>query len=239
MKKKGMRVLFTVLCILTLSACLAVPCSPILGNSKSTAAASVSAAGKNGLKKEKGYYYYYENGKKLKNSWQTIKGKKYYFKKNGAAATLSCKIKGKYYVFNQKGQLMQPKSTKIVKIGKKKYRVSPKGLAVKGWTKNRKNYFFKTGEMAAGIVVNEGKLYCFSSAGTYNKAKTKKLQKAAQYEKKLAPVQKILGKPKKVKYYGASCYGDGTGKDGVLIYKNFKVSFFKPRYGEMLYMGVE
>lgn len=237
MRKSKKKILITTLCAFVLSASLSVPLSPVLGDSNSRSAVSAEAAGrKNGLKKENGHYCYYANGRKCKKGWKTINGKRYYFKKDGNAAVLSCKINGTYYVFNQKGQLVRPSSKKIVKIGNKKYYVNPKGMAVKGWSKNKKNYFYNTGQMVTGIEVFGEQFYCFSSTGVYNKTKTANLRKVAKYRKKLAPVQKIIGKPRK-STYGRSCFGDG--KDGILTYKNFTVYTFKPTNGDEIFMGAE
>lgn len=236
-----MKKLVTMLSVLTLSAILAVPLSalPVGG---SAAAASVKAAGKgNGLRRQGGAYCCYRNGKKLKNCWQVIGGKKYYFKRNGKAAQESLKIGGKYYVFNMKGQLCQPKSTRTVKIGRNKYCVNSRGMAVKGWSKNRKNFFDQTGKMYTGINVINGKFYCFSSKGTYDKRKTSALRKAAKYEKPFAPVKKIIGEPLKSDYF-PGCYVDpqgNTGLDGELTYKNFKVSVFKADNGNEIFMGAD
>lgn len=237
MKMKRKKIVPAILCALALSVSLAGPCSLIPGSGHIAPATVQAAAKKNGLKKEKGYYRYYTNGKKLKSCWKVIKGKKYYFKKNGNAAVLSCKIGGTYYVFNEKGQLMQPSLKKIVKIKNKKYYVDSKGRAVKGWSKNKKNYFYETGEMVTGIDAFKEKFYCFSASGTYDKAKTDKLRRAARYTKPLAPVLEIIGKPLKVSYSDSSCFGDG--QDGELKYKNFTVFTFKPREGEEIFMGVE
>jgi glucan-binding YG repeat protein len=172
----------------------------------------------------------------VKKEWQTVDGKKYYFKSDGSAATLSTKISGKYYIFSKKGVLYSPKSTSVVTIGKVKYQVKSNGIAASGWSKDKTYYFDKTGKRITGIQVIKGKFYSFASSGKINSSKTKKLQKAAKYEKNIATLRKLLGKPSKVRYY-SSCYGDG--KDGVWKYKNFTVYTFKPRKGKEIFMGVE
>ena len=227
MKKKKRKTLFAVLCVLALSAVLSVPFSSLPGTG-SAAAATVHAARGDGMRRQNGCCRYYMNGKMLKNCWREIGGKKYYFKKNGNAATLSCKVRGRYYVFNKKGQLMQPPSTKVVKIGKKKYQVNSKGMAVKGWSRNKKNYFYDTGEMVTGIEAFKEKFYCFKANGTYDKKKTAALRKAAKREQPFAPVKKIIGNPKKADYV-AGCFklNGMDGKDGILKYKNFTVYTFK------------
>lgn len=194
----------------------------------------------NGLTEVDGVYYYYENGDMVTSRWITAGGYKYYFKKNGSAAVLKCKIGGKYYVFNEKGQLMQPPSKKIVSIkagsGTKKYYVNPDGTARSGWTDDRKYYFYEDGEMAAGIILINRKFCCFKADGKYNAARTAKVRKAAKYEKPFTSLKKLIGAPKKSKYY-ASCYG--RGKDGVLSYDNFTVYTYKPDKGKEIFMSVE
>lgn len=161
---------------------------------------------KNGLLKEGSYYRYYTDGKLLKNSWKNIGKKRYYFKANGNAATGSYKIKSVYYVFNAKGQLLKSTKARIVKVGKSQYYVDKNGKAIKG------------------IDVIGDKLYSFKTNGLYDQAKTKKLRAAAKYEKNFSGLKKLIGKPKKAKYY-SSCYG--PGRDGVLTYARFVVYTYR------------
>lgn len=193
-----------------------------------------------GLTEVDGVYYYYENGDMVTSRWITAGGYKYYFMKNGNAAVLKCKIGGKYYVFNEKGQLIQPDSKKIVSIktesGTKKYYVNLDGTARSGWTDDRKYYFYENGEMAAGIILINRKFCCFKANGRYNADKTSKVRKAAKYKKPFTNVKKLIGAPKKSKYY-ASCYG--RGKDGVLSYDGFTVYTYKPDKGKEIFMSVE
>ena len=194
----------------------------------------------NGLVKEDGAYHYYENGQMVTNQWVTTDDATYYLKKNGNAAVLKYKINGKYYVFNEEGQLMQPSSKKVISIdtddGTKKYYVNPDGTTRSGWAESRQYYFYKDGEMATGIMLVNGKFYCFKSNGKYNANKTSKIQKAAKYEKPFANLKKLIGNPNKTKYY-ASCYG--SGKDGVLSYDGFTVYTYKPTKGKEIFMNVE
>lgn len=118
----------------------------------------------------------------------------------------------------------------------KTYGVDEDGNTVSGWSGDKTYYFYKDGRMAAGIVVMKEKFYAFGSDGVYNEEKTKKLRRAAKYEAPFKPLEKLIGKPKKAKYY-ASCYGDG--KDGILTYKGFTVYTFKPNKGEEIFMGAE
>lgn len=193
-----------------------------------------------GLIEKDGYYYYYENGKMVTDKWILSDGNKYYLKKNGRAAVASYKIKGKYYVFNNQGQLIQPETKKIASVeidgAIKKYYVSTEGTAVSGWTADRTYYCYESGVAATGIIVIDGKFYCFGESGKYNKQKTKKIRKAAKYKKPFANLKKIIGKPDKAKYY-SSCYGNG--KDGILTYDNFIIFTFKPAKGKEIFMGAE
>lgn len=193
-----------------------------------------------GLVEKDGDYYYYENGEMVTNKWVLSDDNKYYFKKDGRAAVANHKIEGKYYVFNSQGQLLQPESKEIASIeidGEiEKYYVNSDGTAASGWTKDRKYYCYENGSVAKGIIVIGEKFYCFSQVGKYNRPKTKKVRKAARYEKPFANLKKFLGKPNKIKYY-KSCYGNG--KDGVLSYDNFVVYTFKPAKGKEIFMGVE
>lgn len=231
------KLLYGSMCALLMAGCLFIPARAA---ESSGGEASVETPGEpevqQELKKENGVYHCYEDGKLVKKAWRVIDGKKYYFKTNGAAATLSYKIGGKYYVFNTNGQLFQPSGKKVVTVGNVKYQVGANGLAVKGWSADKKYYFDETGKRLTGIRVIKEKFYAFSSAGKYDKTKTKKLQKAAKYEKDITALQKLIGKPQKKKYY-ASCYGNG--KDGIWTYKNFKVYTFRAKNGKEIFMGVE
>ena len=190
------------------------------------------------IKSKGGKYYCYVNGKKVKKQWKTIKGKQYYFQKDGSAATLSCKVGGKYYVFNKKGQLLTSGSAtkKVVKIGKVRYQVNKKGIAVKGWSKDKKYYFDKTGKCYTGTRAINEKFYVFATSGMKDEVKTKALQKVAKYEKDFAPVKAIIGEPITSEYM-KGCYGDGM--DGMLEYKNFTVYTYKDTEGNEIFMGVE
>ncbi len=173
---------------------------------------------KNGLLKEGSCYRYYTEGKLLKNSWKNIGKKRYYFKANGNAAIGSYKIKSVYYVFNAKGQLLKSTKARIVKVGKSQYYVDKNGKAIKG------------------IDVIKGKFYSFKTNGLYDQTKTKKLRAAAKYEKNFSALKKLIGKPKKEKYYSGSCYG--PGQDGRLTYQGFKVYTYRYK-GKVIYMGAE
>lgn len=225
---------------LLLAAFVTVPSIPAAGNIK-----VVQAAKKNGLVRVKGNYRYYRKGKLQKKVWRTIKGKKYYFKKDGNAAIGSLKISGKYYIFNEKGQLVIPSKkakTKVVTVKGVKYQAKAKGLAAKGWSTNKKYCFSKNGRMLTGIHVMNEKFYSFGKNGKYDKDKTKKLRKASAYEKDMADLYRLIGKPKKSEYY-SGCYrpdwDPGQGKDGVLTYKNFIVYTYKGSTGKEVCMGVD
>lgn len=121
-------------------------------------------AKKSGLVKVGKRTYFYKNGKKAKG-WKTVKGEKYYFKSNGQAVTGSCKIKGKYYIFGSKGALIKAKkSIKAVKVGKCRYLVDSKGVAVKGWKviAGKLYYAYSSGRCASGKTVDK---VPFNSAG--------------------------------------------------------------------------
>jgi hypothetical protein len=194
------------------------------------------AVKKNGLVKEKGKYRYYRHGRRIKKAWKTIKKKKYYFLSNGDAAVGSVKIKKKYYIFNEKGQLFAPSANKVVKVGKVKYQVNKKGQAVKGWSKNKKYYFYENGRMVTGTEVFKEKFYCFKSSGKYDKTRTSQLRKAAKYEKPFAELLALIGEPKKRKY-SRGCYGNGT--DCKLTYDNFVVYTSFDEDGVERFMGAE
>ncbi len=100
-------------------------------------------AKKRGLIEKNGAYYYYgKDGKKLKSKWKKIGDYYYYFKKDGKAQTYSAKIDGKICVFDRKGRLKKGDSDRIVKIGNRRYYVSPSGRAHTGWqiVKNKLYY---------------------------------------------------------------------------------------------------
>lgn len=117
-----------------------------------------------------------------------------------------------------------------------KISLKSKKSSASGWSDDKKYYYDKNGEMVTGIAVIEGKFYCFKSDGKYDKSKTKKIQKAATYEKPFSKLKKYIGKPNKSKYL-ASCYG--KGKDGILTYDNFEVYTFRPDKGKEIFMGAE
>lgn len=234
MRKK--RKLIGMFCLF-LAAFMIVSSIPAAGNVSTVQAAQSKKAKKNGLVKEKGNYRYYKKGKLVKKCWKIVKGKKYYFKKDGNAAVGSLKISGKYYIFNAKGQLVTTSKKKIVTVKGVKYQVKAKGLAAKGWSKDKKYYFGKEGKMFTGIRVIGEKFYSFGKNGKYDKAKTKKLRKVSVYEKSnMKDLYKLIGKPKKSEY-NSGCYG--PGKDGTLTYKNFIVYTYKDLNGKEIFMGVE
>lgn len=112
---------------------------------------------RNGLAKIGKRIYFYKNGKKFKG-WKTVKGKRYYFKSNGRAATGSYKIKKKYYVFNSSGALVKAKKNiKVIKVGKSRYLVDSKGVAVKGWKviSGKLYYASVSGKCAANKTVDK------------------------------------------------------------------------------------
>jgi hypothetical protein len=169
MKKK---VMLTFVCIVSLLLCGAFP---ILASASSGSASAGTAAGtagetaltvtkvKKGLVYENNQYRYYTNGKLLKNKWKVINGKRYYFTKNGNAAKGGAvRINKVYYVFNEKAQLLTPKKTSFVTVGKNKYYINKKGKPVSGWLlQNKKLYYIgKNGKMAVsktidGITLNK------------------------------------------------------------------------------------
>ena len=87
----------------------------------------------------------------------------------------------------------------------------------------------------------EGKFCAFSSSGKLNSAKTKKLRKAAKYEKNISSLKKLLGKPLKKKYYENACYKykGQSGKDGEWSYQYFTVGTFKTNSGKEIFMWAE
>ncbi len=192
------------------------------------------------LVREDGKYRYYEDGKAVKNRWVTVDGRRYHFGKDGSAAVFASKIKGRYYVFDSKGRLMCPDIRQIVSVKAggetKKYQVDPDGTAASGWAEDKTYYFYETGEAATGYAVVKDKFFYFNANGRYAAAKTKKVRKAAKYEKPFAELQKLIGKPEKSRY-APSCYG--KGKDGMLKYSRFIVYTFKPDRGTEIFMGVD
>lgn len=111
--------------------------SPGVGTGKTAAGSNgkkPASAKKRGLVELNGSYYYYgKDGKKLKNTWKKIGDSCYYFGKNGKAQTYSAKIDGEICVFDREGRLEQGDADRIVKIGNRRYYVSPSGRAHTGW----------------------------------------------------------------------------------------------------------
>ena len=158
---------------------------------------------KKGLVKEKGKYYFYEvkedgTSARIKNKWKNVKDAKtkktyrYYFGKDGAAYAGSKDMFGR-------------KKLAVKKIGGKQYGFDTNARMIKG--------------VAASYLDSGEKLYAFNSkTGVYDVAKTKKIRKAYGYEKKAAPLKKLLGKPKKIQKTPI-CWGNTKGY--VLYYDNF------------------
>ena len=153
------------------------------------------ASGESGLVTSGKKIYYYENGQKAENCWKKIKGYKYYFGKNGAAYAA-------------------PKASKMKKnvvcrtIGGARYCFDQKGRLMK-----KGLYADVTGN---AFWVKNGKV---------DEARTKKIQKAAEY---LADAQKIrnyLGEPKKTSA-SSSCFRDG-GTDLMLTYPYVILSLYR------------
>lgn len=192
-------------------------CVCLLGVLPAFGANAGTTAAKTGLKKEAGKYYFYnKKGEKVKNTWKNIKVKgttyRYYFGKNGAA----------YAGKNEYGE----KIPAIKTIGGKKYA------------------FDTAAHMLKGARVIRGKFYVFAGTnGRLNTAKTNAVRKAARYGKDVTPVLKLLKKygirPVKTKYFTDSCYGNGV--DGEIIFKNFKITVFKPlnKAQKVQFMGFE
>ena len=164
---------------------------------------SGQATVKKGLVKEKGKYYFYEvkedgTSVRIKNKWKNVKDAKtkktyrYYFGKDGAAYAGSKDMFGR-------------KKLAVKKIGGKQYGFDTNARMIKG--------------VAASYLDSGEKLYAFNSkTGVYDVAKTKKIRKAYGYEKKAAPLKKLLGKPKKIQKTPI-CWGNTKGY--VLYYDNF------------------
>lgn len=175
-----------------------------------------------------------------------------HLKKNTSAKKRvgSVKINGKYYIYKANGKLCKPKKTKVVTIKGKRYRVKRNGRAAPGWSRNRKYLFGETGEMYTGTVYHKEKLFAFGekgkSKGRYNKARTKKLRKAAVYAGPMIPLYDLMGSPLKTSYTD-SCYGEAdpaTGeypkwKDGKLTYAHVFIHTVKAPSGTELFMYAE
>jgi hypothetical protein len=133
-----------------------------------------------------------------------------------------------YYIRNEVIKVVQYKKTAA-----SSERSSEKA---KGWTKDKKSYYLKSGKKATGVWYIKQKLYYFSKKGVYNAKKTKQIRKAATYEKDITDLAKLLGKPKSKKYMD-SCYG--PGKDGIWTYAHFKVYTYKDTDGKEIFLGIE
>ncbi len=102
-------------------------------------------------------------------------------------------------------------------------------------------YFDKKGLALTGIHVVDGQFYAFNSKGALNAAKTKKLQKAASYEKEIDALERLLGEPLERNYYGGSCYlyeGE-PGEDGEWAYPDYTVGTFRTDSGMEIFMWAE
>lgn len=213
-------------------------------SSKHASKKAAKLSNKSGLVKSGSAYYFYKNGKKLKSAWKTVKGKRYYFTSNGKAATYSCKIKGTYYVFSTKGKLLKGSGTRDVAVGKRIYRVSKAGKAVKGWNADKTKRYAKTGQLMCGVWYASGKLYAASSDGIYDAQKTASLQAVATINAddpiSFASLKELLGTPKKSIYAGSCNTVHGlSGKDGILKYSHITVTTFLDAEGNEWLMNIE
>lgn len=196
MLKKSAKIILTVFCLLFVSV------YAVSVNAADTTQFG-QATVKKGLVKEKGKYYFYEvkedgTSVRIKNKWKNVKDAKtkktyrYYFGKDGAAYAGSKDMFGR-------------KKLAVKKIGGKQYGFDTNARMIKG--------------VAASYLDSGEKLYAFNSkTGVYDVAKTKKIRKAYGYEKKAAPLKKLLGKPKKIQKTPI-CWGNTKGY--VLYYDNF------------------
>ena len=158
----------------------------------------------------------------VKNRWVEKDGKKYYYNGSGKTVVGSFKIEDAYYIFNKKGVLLQPAQKKEVIIKGVRYQVKPGGKAAPGWNRKKTYYYGKTGEAKKGVVMLNNKFFFFGKKGKYDRNKTIKIRHAAKEKKNIKLLLKLIGKPKKRKYYSGSCYSF-DGKDGVLTYPGFTV----------------
>ena len=232
-----------VICAAAFGAGVLICPAPASGTAHDITAISRQAGApeQNGLVREDGYCRYYEDGQPVTEEWITDGSQTYYFGKDGNAAVQKCRIDGDYYVFSQEGWLVQPSSRKIVRVESadgtiKKYYTDTDGKALSGWSDDKNFYFDKTGEMATGITVLNGRFFYFNAGGRYNTEKTAKIRKAAKYEAPFANLKKYIGKPVRTQYQ-SSCYG--KGKDGILSYNGYTVYTFKPDSGAEIFMGAE
>lgn len=171
---------------------------------------NVQAAAKTTLKTVNGRIYAYENNKKVCNKWRTVGKYRYYFGANGAAYQ-SSKEDGTH-------------SIKIKKIKEKYYAFDIKGHMVTGP---------RVGHTSS---MSPERIYYFNpKTGVYNKTITAKYRAAAQPStmKKMNStdaIRKLLGKPQKtwISKTVGSCFLDGNGRDGELVYEHMIVNIFIP-----------
>lgn len=189
---------------------------------------------------------------------------RYYFSRSGEAlaaakgqGTLVKKIGSKYYGFDIYGRMIK-NSFRTVKVKKKgktsvyRYYFGSNGAAYAGKMisgtneiavkKVGKKYygFSADGKMARGNWVKGNKLYAFHpKTGVYDAAKTKKLRKAAGYEKDASSLRALLGRPKKSKAV-EGCYRPASvGSEVILYYDNFMVDIFRySATGKEIVIGV-
>ena len=216
MLKKSVKIILTVFCLLFVSV------SVVSVNAAETTQTTQSGQTtvKKGLVKEKGKYYFYEvkedgTSARIKNKWKNVKDAKtkktyrYYFGKDGAAYAGSKDMFGR-------------KKLAVKKIGGKQYGFDTNARMIKG--------------VAASYLDSGEKLYAFNSkTGVYDVAMTKKIRKAYGYEKKAAPLKKLLGKPKKIKKTPI-CWGNTKGY--VLYYDNFMLETGETIEGVEVIFGV-
>lgn len=162
------------------------------------------------LKKENGRIFAYENGKKVCNKWRTIGKYRYYFGDTGAAYQ-SAKSEGVH-------------SIRIKKIKEKYYAFDINGHMVTGPRVGHTSF------------MSPERVYYFSpKTGAYNQTVTARYRAAARPStmKKLNStdaIRKLLGKPQKtwISKKVGSCFLDGNGRDGELIYEHIVVNVFRP-----------
>lgn len=137
----------------------------------STASFSVSAYADELIRKDGNIYCM--DGDEYITGWKEIDGERYFFKKTGEAVTKSTTIGGIRYKFSSDG-ICKGKYTGWARSGDKRYYYID-GEKAKGWfwspKVNKLNEWFyfdeKSGALAVGATIIDGKEYEFSSNGVW------------------------------------------------------------------------
>lgn len=93
------------------------------------------------------------------------------------------------------------------------------------WDTQKMKLYYDNGASVTGIAVYNNVFYAFDGMGSYDSILTDHLRAVAIASTPIDQLKRYIGEPLSVQYQ-ASCFG--AGDDGLLVYKDFIVSTFRP-----------